>query len=152
MKLSQPLLKTISYQLCHGNPWWGLVVINEYLAPTTPLHTALCNVFKRRVASQSELAQRLCSGALYDDLSLEEQRQIGSRAASPSRGAPIRPRAIDLTQRNRDRRRPARRQESITPATIKGGRPSPLSMRITLKTSTCAPALRVVRGASRKFS
>jgi hypothetical protein len=133
MKLTQPLLKTISHQLCHGNPWWGLVVMNEYLEPTTPLHTALRAVFKRRVPSSSELAQRLCSGALYKELSLDEQVQIGSRVAHRPIHAPTPPRSYNPTLRHHDRRPAPRRERHGAPATDRNRAASPMSVSRVVK-------------------
>lgn len=151
MKLTQPILKTISRQLCHGNPWWGLVVLNEYLAPTSPLHAALVTRFRRRVPTDSELARQLCSGARWQDLGLEERSQIGSRVATDSRRLSPSPRDRKETLGSSARRHPVRRV--VRPITaVANGQHDRRARAVTLTTSTAVPALRAVPGAARKLS
>ena len=85
MKLTQPILTTLSRELSHGNPWWALVVLNEYLRPTTPLHTAFVSHCKRRMPLDSQLARRLYAGARYEELSLEERACVGVRTMTIGR-------------------------------------------------------------------
>ena len=151
MKLTQPILKTISRQLCQGNPWWGLVVLNEYLIPASPLHAALVTCFRRRVATDSELAHQLCRGARWQDLGLEERSQIGSRAVSDARRLPPSPRDRKDTSGSRARRHPVRRV--VRPITaVANGRPDRRPHAVTSKVSTAVPVLRAVPGAARKLS
>ena len=38
MELTVAMLKEISFQISEGNPWWGLLLANEYLSPHELLH------------------------------------------------------------------------------------------------------------------
>jgi hypothetical protein len=155
MKLTQPILKTISRQLCHGNPWWALVVLNEYLEPSSPLHTALLQLFRRRVHGQSVLAQKLCAGALYENLSGEERLLIGSRVSGASISKPLAPREHSSRLRASKRRRASRgvRRSAFTPRIRMNERGTIEGERYLRSTAlNVVPALRVVQGAARRPS
>lgn len=153
MKLTQPILKSISHQLCHGNPWWALVVLNEYLEPASPLHVALMRLFWRRVDHDSKLAHRLNAGALYRDLSPEERTLIGPRAVTPTMYARAVTNEHATTRNHTDRRPPSRRAMRSRP-TIREQRPRNRSLQkrgyLTSTMSPAAPALRVVQGVARR--
>ena len=155
MKLTQPILKTISSQLCHGNPWWALVVLNEYLEPNSPLHGALLRLFRRRVPINSELTARLYAGARYYDLSPEERVYIGARVTIPRPVTQIPFRQRRATFRHGDRRLPSRRARGVTH--IHGarfqerGETQPRD-RFISTASLAAPVLRIVPEAARRSS
>ena len=152
MKLTQPILKSISHQLCHGNPWWAIVVLNEYLEPASPLHVALMRFFWRRVDHDSKLAHRLKAGALYRDLSPEERTLIGSRVVTRNMYARAVTKELSTTRNHTDRRPPLRRAMRSRP-TMRAQRPRNQSLQprghITSTMSPAAPALRVVQGVAR---
>lgn len=155
MKLTQPILKTISYQLCHGNPWWALVVLNEYVEPSSPLHAVLLRLFRRRVPIDSELTARLYGGARYHDLSPEERAHIGTRVSFPRPLAQAPFRERPATFRHGNRRRPSRRERSVTH--INGARFQERGVtrtreRVISTASLAAPVLRVVSEAARRSS
>ena len=83
MKITTAILKHLSHQISHGNPWWGLVVANEYVRANSPLHHALAVQFLRRVGAPSgdlkRLADKLSAGARYNELSPALQIQVGRR-------------------------------------------------------------------------
>lgn len=151
MKLTQPILTTISRQLCHGNPWWALVVLNEYLEPETPLRSAIVALFRQRIPAPSTLADRLCAGALFRDLSQEEQVHIGPRMVTDRIREPLLPRERSGAPSPHARRPPVRRVGDPTP-TIRSRAHARQSREVTSKAATAAPALHVVRGVARKLS
>lgn len=113
MKLNQTILKAIAYQLHSGNPWWGLLLTNEYLLPDSPLHATFRALFRKRVPDGSELAEKLLSGARCTDLSAEHRSQIGARAPSDTKPSIAHPRSLDATPLPRHRRIPPPRARSI---------------------------------------
>ena len=114
MKLTQPILKTIAYQLHSGNPWWGLLLTNEYLLPDSPLHTTLCALFRKRVPDGSALAERLLSGARCKDLSAEQRAHIGTRASRLTVPSVASPRALHVAPLPRHRRTPPPRARNVS--------------------------------------
>lgn len=83
MKITSPILKDLARQIASGNPMLGLALANEYLSPTTPLHRALVESFKRRLANDrvvsSRLATRLINGHRCAELPGNLRAQIGAR-------------------------------------------------------------------------
>lgn len=155
MKLTQAVLKTISRQLCHGNPWWALVVLNEYLEPESPLHAALLRLFWRRVSCHSELASRLCAGARYKDLSEGDRHLIGSRVVVHHPHEHSITRAAQPVRRHFARHPPSRRVSRSSPTGRRGRRRERFLQPQESPTSTisrAAPALRIVRGPARRSS
>ena len=155
MKLTQPILKTISHQLCHGNPWWALVVLNEYVEPSSPLHAVFIRLFRRRVPIDSGLTARLYAGARYHDLSPEEQVYIGARVTITRPLAQVPFRKGRGTFRDGNRRLPSRRARGATH--INGARFQERSAtrardRVISTASLAAPVLRVVSEAARMSS
>lgn len=155
MKLTQPILKTISYQLCHGNPWWAFVVLNEYVEPSSPLHDVLVRLFRRRVPIDSMLATRLYAGARYHDLSPEERAYIGARASitRPLTQVPFRGRGDK--SRHGTRRLPSRRARGVThihSARLQKRSATQMRERVISTASLAAPVLRVVSEAARRSS
>jgi hypothetical protein len=120
MKLTQPILKAIAYQLHSGNPRWGLLLANEYLLPDAPLHATLCALFRKRVPDGSELDERLLSGARCNELSAEQQAQIGARASSQMRPSLARPRPLEVAPLPRHRRIPPPRARYVSRALVEG--------------------------------
>jgi hypothetical protein len=114
MKLTQPVLKAIAYQLHSGNPWWGLLLTNEYLLPDSPLHTSLCALFRKRVPDRSVLAERLLSGARCKDLSAEQRAHIGTRASPHTALSVALPRALPVARLPRHRRLPPPRARNVS--------------------------------------
>ena len=107
MKITNLILQKLSQQVAYGNPWWGLVVANEYLCTTNPLHRALVRRFHMRLGSTAnhKLVEKLVSGFRYADLSPDLRALIGSREL-------LKPgnRATSISPRRRERgRRPIRR-------------------------------------------
>lgn len=147
MELTQPILKAIAYQLHSGNPWWGLLLTNEYLSPDSPLHTTLCALFRKRVPDESALATRLLSGARCKELSAEQRAHIGTRASPHTTPSVALPRALSGAPLPRHRRMPPprARNTSRTLFTVKardnskrlGGKPTKMALN-------AAPALRTV--------
>ena len=120
MKLTQPILKAIAYQLHSGNPWWGLLLTNEYMLPDSPLHATLCALFRKRVPHGSELAEKLLSGARSRDLSADQRAQIGARASSHTRLSVARPRPLDVAPLPRHRRIPPPRARNVSRVILEG--------------------------------
>lgn len=83
MKLTLPILKDLSHQISHGNPCWGMLVVNEYLKPSSPLHRALATQLLSRVSAingeRGELIEALVAGMPYNKLSPHLQAQVGTR-------------------------------------------------------------------------
>jgi len=151
MKLTQPILTTISRQLCHGNPMWALAVLNEYIEPTAPLRSAFVALFRRRIPAPSTVADRLCAGALYKDLSHEEQLHIGPRINTDRFREPLASRERTGAPSPHARRPPVRRIGTPT-LSIRCRAETGQHGVVTSTAGTAAPALRVVRGAVRKPS
>jgi len=91
MNITTPILKQLSLEISHGNPWWGLVVANEYLSAGSPLHNALAHHFLRRVEAAGgdlkRLAEKLIAGARYNELTPSLQSKVGKRDYSVRRRA-----------------------------------------------------------------
>ncbi len=151
MKLTQPILTTISRQLCHGNPWWALVVLNEYIEPTGPLRSAFVALFRQRIPAPSTIADRLCAGALYKDLSQDERLHIGPRMNTDRFREPLVSRERKGAPSPHARRPPVRRIGSPT-LSIRYRADTRQHGVVTSTAETAAPALRVVRGAARTLS
>lgn len=82
MRLTIPRLKDISRQISDGNPWWGMVVANEYLDPSSPMHGALVAKFAAYIGEEPfepELATKLISGCRFEDLSDLLKSRLGAR-------------------------------------------------------------------------
>lgn len=147
MKLNEPILKAIAYQLHSGNPWWGLLLTNEYLLPDSPLHTTLCALFRRRVPDESTLAERLLSGARCKDLSAKQRAQIGARASNHTKPSVARPRPFDETPLPRNRRTLPPRARSVSRAhgeAVVGQNSRRMGGKPTEMVLSAAPALRIV--------
>lgn len=147
MKLNHAIFKVIAYQLHSGNPWWGLLLTNEYLLPDSPLHTTLCALFRRRVPDESPLAERLLSGTRCKDLSAEQRAQIGARASSTRTSFVARPRQLDVAPLPRHRRIPPPRAKRISRTHGQAAARKNLRRigeKPTEMVSNVAPALRIV--------
>ena len=95
MNITSPILKQLALQISQGNPWWGLVVANEYVPASSPLHHALARQFVKRVGvtfgDLQRLADQLIAGAHFDELTPQLQRQIGKRAFAIGRETHLQP-------------------------------------------------------------
>ena len=107
MKITNLILQQVSQQVAYGNPWWGLVVANEYLSPTNPLHRALVCCFHKRLGSTANhnLVEKLVSGFRYAELPPDLRALIGIRVSLKARDM-----ATGISPRRRKRsRRPIER-------------------------------------------
>jgi hypothetical protein len=146
MKLTQPILTTLSRELSHGNPWWALVVLNEYLRPTTPLHTAFVSHCKRRMPLDSQLARRLYAGARYEELSLEERACVGVRTMTHPSHAPCARRFTSANQTTKPTTRhhaPTPSTQTTTPSARKRGNDRPLYLEGFARCSRSACSTRI---------
>jgi hypothetical protein len=86
MELNTTILREISFQLTLGNPWWGMLLANEYIDRSSPLRPALVLKFKQKLGSaltaRESLAQALICGRKKSGLSHGELATIGSRVVS----------------------------------------------------------------------
>ena len=155
MKLTQLILTTISRELSNGNPWWALVVANEYLEPTSQLHKVLVKLFKGRVDEDSDLTRRIHSGARYADLSAAERDRVGSRATFHRPSILALP--CNRTERRHacGRRSPVRRPLCPNPeagASLQLKPTHRVSRSLTSMPSLAAPSLRIVQEVARRSS
>ena len=107
MKITNLILQKLSQQVVYGNPWWGLVVANEYLSTANPLHKALVRRFHIRLGSAAnhKLEEKLVNGLRYCDLSPDLRALIGSRESLRARDL-----ATSISPRKRGKsRRPIKR-------------------------------------------
>jgi hypothetical protein len=119
MKITSPILKHLSLQISNGNPWWGLVVANEYVPASSRLHHALASQFIRRIGSTSgdlkRLADKLIEGARFEQLAPHLQLEVGKRRFSPLREADPQPRIARTFPSPTARRPPLRHRNSARP-------------------------------------
>ncbi len=98
MKLTPAILREISFQVTHGNPWWGILIANEYMRPSEPLHHALQRQAMQRylrlrasgAPSLGKLEAMLRSGTRAAQLSPVELARVGARAVPARRSVPSR--------------------------------------------------------------
>ena len=82
MHITQTILQEISFQITTGNPWWGLVVANEYLPPDSGLYKALYQRAMLRLgrgAAHLPLAHKLRRGYRANMLPAELRASVGPR-------------------------------------------------------------------------
>jgi hypothetical protein len=113
MRLNTTILTELSYQLTIGNPWWGMLLCNEYVLDGERLRPIFVARFIARIgeaAATTPLAQALIQGATRSELSLEQVSEIGGRASRNVRSVPtMRPaRAINTRLASRERFRGVR--------------------------------------------
>jgi hypothetical protein len=113
MELTVAMLQEISFQISEGNPWWGLLLANEYLSPHELLHQALYHKAMARLgrsAAKHPLAKKLRRGYRASMLPDELRRHAGQRClrhvASSSASFLSMPRTARISAR---RQRPERR-------------------------------------------
>jgi hypothetical protein len=86
MEINTTILREISFQLTQGNPWWGMLLANEYVDRTSPLRPALILKFQHKLGSaltgRESLALALICGRKKESLSYGELTEIGSRVVS----------------------------------------------------------------------
>jgi hypothetical protein len=155
MKITSPILKHLSLQISKGNPWWGMVVANEYLPTSAPLHHALASNFIRRIGSTSGelkiLADTLIAGARYDQLNPDLQQLVGNRWLPPLRKADPLPRIAQGITSRTARRLPDRLRNNEQSSHLNTRRKDRQGIRSTIhlnaKNSSLAPraTLRGVR-------
>jgi hypothetical protein len=83
MQTNTTVLREISFQLTEGNPWWGMLLANEYILQSNPLRTAFILRFKRSIGSaptgRGSLADVLIRGKRRSDLSASQLSAVGAR-------------------------------------------------------------------------
>lgn len=93
MKLTPTIFREISFQVAEGNPWWGLLLANEYLEHSDLLHRALRERLTRRAECRGgsrAVRERLLAGAQACELSAAQLASVGGRALTRSRCIPTR--------------------------------------------------------------
>lgn len=84
MKLNTAILREISFQLTEGNPWWGMLLANEYIDQTHPLRAAFEMRFTKSVGNSSAgrgtLTAALLRGKRRSELSKALLSTVGSRS------------------------------------------------------------------------
>jgi hypothetical protein len=86
MQVNTLILRELSFQITKGNPWWGMLLANEYLQGTDYLRKALVNRFLARIAPDQHnqtLARSLIAGSRA--CQLPDERHEGRRARLGSR-------------------------------------------------------------------
>jgi hypothetical protein len=93
MNVNQTVLQQISFQVSRGNPWWGLLVANEYLEVENPIRRALVAQLMRRgqtVNATSLVHTLILEGARACALPVGWHREIGSRVIPRATRLPTR--------------------------------------------------------------
>ncbi len=83
MQVNTPILRELSFQIGAGNPWWGMLLANEYLESSDYLRKALVARFLARLTPDERnktLARSLIAGRRACQLSATLRSQIGSRS------------------------------------------------------------------------
>ena len=88
MNVNTPILREISFQLIQGNPWWGMLLANEYVDQSHPLRPICIRKFTQSIgdvaAGQRSLAKALIRGKRRAELSASQSASVGSRVISSS--------------------------------------------------------------------
>ncbi len=83
MQTTTTILREISFQLTQGNPWWGMLLANEYISESNPLRAAFVLRFKRSIGNaptgRDTLADVLIRGKRRSDLSATQLAAVGAR-------------------------------------------------------------------------
>jgi hypothetical protein len=82
MQVNTLILRELSFQITKGNPWWGMLLANEYLQGTDYLRKALVNRFLARIAPDQHnqtLARSLIAGSRACQLPDELRGIVGTR-------------------------------------------------------------------------
>lgn len=82
MHLNNSILQELSFQITQGNPWWGMLLVNEYLKDQDYLRNALVARFLKRVATKQRdklLVRYLLDGATAHQLPARLRSTIGGR-------------------------------------------------------------------------
>lgn len=117
MELNTTILREIAFQINQGNPWWGMLLVNEYLDIDDVLRRGLATQFLERIAHQktAPLAKKLLDGDPLQELPQELRSAVGVRTVRPIRSIPA-PRIRSTSNRRlaiRERSQTgARRQQS----------------------------------------
>jgi hypothetical protein len=89
MNITTTILREISFQLTQGNPWWGMLLANEYVDQTDPLRSAFVFRFKQSIGNASDergsLADALIRGKRRNGLSAKQFALVGSRVMPKTR-------------------------------------------------------------------
>jgi hypothetical protein len=83
MQLNTPILREVSFQISAGNPWWGMLIANEYLQGSDYLRRALVTRFLARITPDERsntLARSLVEGRRAYQLPEDLRNQVGSRS------------------------------------------------------------------------
>lgn len=87
--LTTQTLISISGDILHGRPLWGMLRLNEYLGSADPLHRAYRDKARQALAATpgygaagEVLAQRVLSGLRLGDLPHRDQQQLRALIAS----------------------------------------------------------------------
>lgn len=82
-KLTTSMLARITNLVNSQNPYWGILVANEYLEPNAPLRLALIKKARARASSSIEVGEAIYQGATLADLSSEAQETVRAYRLSP---------------------------------------------------------------------
>lgn len=156
MKFNTAVLGEVSYQLLYGNPHWGMLLANEYLAPLSPLRRALTQKFIERIShgkggAGTPLNEDIISGKKLAQIASADKIAIGTRVVRIRREPRREPYSGPYSELNRtlqDRRAArlalrSRRGDSarFTGSTLRSNA-RPLQPRVALATFRSAPLAR----------
>jgi hypothetical protein len=88
MQLTNSIFQELSFQITQGNPWWGMLLVNEYLKEHDYLRNALTMRFLKRVTPRQRdelLVRYLVNGATARQLPARLRSTIGSRFVRTAR-------------------------------------------------------------------
>ena len=120
MKLNTAILREISFQLTEGNPWWGMLLANEYIDQTHPLRAAFEMRFTKSVGnsavSRGTLTKALLRGKRRSELSQALISTVGSRSVRQRTSTPL-----------------TRTTPTLLPASVPTTRRAPSTSRLALR-------------------
>jgi hypothetical protein len=132
MELNTTILREIAFQINQGNPWWGMLLVNEYLDVDDVLRRGLATQFVERIAHQktAPLAKKLLDGNPLQELPRELRSAVGARTVRPTRPIPA-PRTRTennrrLAIRDRTQTGARRRQSQLQKKLLSNKRTAPL--------------------------
>lgn len=91
MKMTPAIFQEISFQVAEGNPWWGLMLANEYLTSGDLLHRALRQRLSRRGGCDrlsKKVKAGLLAGARASEISPAQLASVGGRTVPRIRAIP----------------------------------------------------------------
>ena len=89
MRLNTAILREITFQISSGNPYWGMLLGNEYLGQNDYLRRALVARFVARIGNTEScrlLARNLVQGAAARDLPDNLLQLVGARSTKAKSG------------------------------------------------------------------